>query len=450
MFCKKCGNKLTENDRFCKKCGSANDRFIKKKNPDGEESFSNYKEEIVGKFSDKQTVEEKLQVNNGIIKEEKNQKSNIYEEILEEDNDINDFEETLRLNADEINKESNFQENINNENEEIDEIPKDFENKNPNNNSFNEDLIPKRPKKSMKKIIIGIVSVIMIVVIAFLSIYFVQRKGYISELKNHEKKIENLVLDEEESKEINRLIVRAEDVNGLYTKSKKNEKLNPIEDKIKDLEKSSLERCEKLIKEIGNIEISEESKLSLKIEDKIDKAKNDISKGKYRNAYEDLMDLKDSTITLEKLSKENKKKEEEKAKEEKVELENKESNTLSINNSTLDAVADYLNGMVSALNTGDYSYVSPFIISGSPANTAQANYIKKPINEELLGHSIVSEKDVDSTTKDIVVIEEYNIINASDGYHYRKNQGTYRFKIDSDNYWKLHSFPAKVKVLEKR
>ena len=60
MFCKKCGNKLTENDRFCKKCGSANDRFRKNEKPDGEESFSNYKEEIVGKFSDKQTVEEKL------------------------------------------------------------------------------------------------------------------------------------------------------------------------------------------------------------------------------------------------------------------------------------------------------------------------------------------------------------------------------------------------------
>lgn len=449
MFCKNCGNKLTENDRFCKKCGTANDKFIEKEDLKAEESFSNHKEEVAENISDEEIIEDKIQEvnikeeiddeNNGIIKEGKNLQSNISEDILdkEENNNINGFEETLKLNADEINKESKFHENINNKYEEVN-------NELENNNSLNEDLIPNKSKKSKKKIIIVIVSFILIGIISFLSIYFVQKKGYMAELEEYENKTANLVLDEEETKEINRLLIKAEDFNGLYTKDKKNEELKPIKEKIEDFEKSSLEKCEKLIEEINIIEISDESKLSLKLKDKLDEAKNNIAKGKYIDAYESLVDLKENVHALEKLSKENK------LNEEAIELEKNEVNNTSANNTIDDAVADYLNGMVSALNTGDYAYVSAFIVPGSPANTAQANYIKKYINEELLSHSIISEKDIDSSTKDIVVIEEYNIINASDGYHYRKNQGTYRFKIDSDNNWKLHSFPAKVKVLEKR
>ena len=114
----------------------------------------------------------------------------------------------------------------------------------------------------------------------------------------------------------------------------------------------------------------------------------------------------------------------------------------------LEKVADgYIQSYVDAMNTGDSTYMLPYVIPGCPLYNTQKNFIKNSFFEEYVDSYIIG--DIKIEAKDTCVVSVYEIYNVSENGEPMKRveqTATYRMKTDSDGMWKMYEFVGTVEA----
>ncbi len=102
------------------------------------------------------------------------------------------------------------------------------------------------------------------------------------------------------------------------------------------------------------------------------------------------------------------------------------------------------------MNNSDYSYIEPYILSGSSVEKQLKPYVLKDYQEQLL-HVEINNKDYDASGNTCIVTttETYEIQNNKEPLHMRVIQGKYEVQRQSKGEWKIVNFADKFKVISK-
>lgn len=125
-----------------------------------------------------------------------------------------------------------------------------------------------------------------------------------------------------------------------------------------------------------------------------------------------------------------------------------DANGKAITDEAEKAVANYLGGFVNAMNSHDYSKLSPYVVSGSPIATTQEAYIKNDIKETLKSYEIISKTQVSDTECKITVRETYAIDKAQETLKMLVQEATYVVQKDSSGKWLVYDFDGSVNVIQ--
>lgn len=124
-------------------------------------------------------------------------------------------------------------------------------------------------------------------------------------------------------------------------------------------------------------------------------------------------------------------------------------NSGTLNGNTIDeAIGNYLAGFVKALNANDYSYLKPYVVSGSPMESIQSEYVKKKITEVLKNYEILSKVKVDDSTYNVKVNETYSVTYSDGELNMLVQEATYIVKKQSNESWKVYDFDGSVEVIQ--
>ncbi len=110
----------------------------------------------------------------------------------------------------------------------------------------------------------------------------------------------------------------------------------------------------------------------------------------------------------------------------------------------------YLTNFIPAMNNSDYSYIQPYILSGSSVEKQLKPYVLKDYQEQLL-HVEINDKKYNASGNTCIVTttETYEIQNNKEPLHMRVIQGKYEVQRQSNGEWKIVNFADKFKVISK-
>ena len=118
-----------------------------------------------------------------------------------------------------------------------------------------------------------------------------------------------------------------------------------------------------------------------------------------------------------------------------------------VSKSDLELSVDYfVQSYVNAMNTGDSTYMLPYVIPGSPIYNTQKNFIKNAWYEEYIDSYIIGDVKMENENTCVVsVYEIYNVQKPGKNLVRTEQTAPYRMKRDSDGVWKMYDFAGQVK-----